>query len=117
MSKESQIKFLEKLIDEVSKSKVEEYRREYADRQEANLFIGRGVLRKGFRLYALKEGMKRSDINTVLGKIDRNIYHFISKVGKECVRQNNVKSNKHLISIENQTKSRRFTESVYFTAQ
>ena len=64
MSKESQIQFLNKLMDEVSESKVEDYRREYANKQEGNLFIGRGVLRKGFRLYALNEGMKRSDIKS-----------------------------------------------------
>lgn len=105
MSKASQIRFLEKLIDEVSASKVEKFRRAYADKQEGNLFINRGVLRKGFRLYLLKEGMKRSDINPILASIDKDIYKFIVAVGKECRRLNNKKSNKYLINIEKQTKS------------
>ena len=99
MSKASQIRFLEKLIDEVSSSKVKEFRRAYADKQESNLFINRGVLRKGFRLYLLKEGMKKSDINPILNSIDKDIYKFIIAVGKECTRLNNKKSNKYLINI------------------
>ena len=105
MSKASQIRFLEKLIDEVSSSKVKEFRRAYADKQEGNLFINRGVLRKGFRLYLSKEGMKKSDIDPILNSIDKDIYKFIIAVGKECTRLNNKKSNKYLINIENQTRS------------
>lgn len=105
MSKASQIRFLEKLIDEVSSSKVKEFRRAYADKQESNLFINRRTLRKGFRLYLLKEGMKKSDINSILNSIDKDIYKFIIAVGKECTRLNNKKSNKYLINIENQTRS------------
>ena len=49
MSKESQLQFLNKLMEEVSEDKVKDYRVDYANKQEGNLFIGRGVLRKGFR--------------------------------------------------------------------
>ena len=91
MSRQSQIKLLTKLRDEIDAEKVKEYRRSTADKQTHIFKVSRRSIRKGIRDYLVKQfSDKQSDtyltktqIASILKSVDPEIYALIKKSGTQ----------------------------------
>tara|TARA_Y100000593_G_C4311746_1_gene338765 strand:- start:1762 stop:3057 length:1296 start_codon:yes stop_codon:yes gene_type:complete len=87
VSRQSQQRFLEKLIDEVGGPKIEAYRRATADRQHHNFTLTRRGVRKGMRDYLTKDNpdMPKATKDRILKAIDPSVKAFLKKVGDNLV--------------------------------
>jgi len=87
MSKQSQQKFLQKLLDDLESHNVEAYRRATADKQHHNFTLTRRAIRKGMRDYLNKHqpDMPKRQVSAILKSIDPYVKKFLKKVGDNLV--------------------------------
>lgn len=88
MSRESQKRLLNTLLDELESSKVKAYRRATADKQTHNFKLTRRAVIKGMKDYInfyFGQDIPKTVATKVVKKIDSDIYRFIKNVGQNIV--------------------------------
>lgn len=102
MSASGQKRLLLKILGELESRNIEEYRRSTADIQKHNFIVTRRGIRKGIRLYLIKNFSDRStsyfltpqNITTALNAVDRQVKKLIKNAGTEIQRLQNTKNGK-----------------------